>query len=96
MRAILEVILLILQFYVWILIASAVFSWLFAFNIINSSNQFVSQIGNTLYQLTEPVLGRVRRILPAFGSIDLSPIAVIFGIFLLQKIIVYYIYPNVF
>ncbi|MBL4645965.1 MAG: hypothetical protein COA52_13880 [Hyphomicrobiales bacterium] len=96
MRAILEVILLILQFYVWILIASAVFSWLFAFNIINSSNQFVSQIGNTLHQLTEPVLGRVRRILPSFGSIDLSPIAVIFGIFLLQKIIVYYIYPNVF
>lgn len=96
MRAILDVILVVLQLYVWVLIISAVFSWLFAFNVINGSNQFIATIGNTLHQLTEPVLSRVRRIVPAFGTIDISPIIVILGIFLLQNIIRYYIYPNVF
>ncbi|MEH6724805.1 MAG: YggT family protein [Hyphomicrobiales bacterium] len=96
MRAILDVILVVLQLYVWVLIISAVFSWLYAFNVINGSNQFVATIGNTLHQLTDPVLSRVRRIVPSFGSIDISPILVILGIFLLQNIIRYYIYPNVF
>jgi len=96
MRAILDVILVVLQLYVWVLIISAVFSWLYAFNVINSSNQVVATIGNTLHQLTEPVLSRVRRFVPAFGSVDVSPIIVILGIFLLQNIIRYYIYPNVF
>jgi len=96
MRAILDVILVVLQLYVWVLIISAVFSWLYAFNVINGSNQLVATIGNTLHQLTDPVLSRVRRIVPSFGSIDISPIIVILGIFLLQNIIRYYIYPNVF
>ncbi|MCR9236929.1 MAG: YggT family protein [Alphaproteobacteria bacterium] len=96
MRAILDVILVVLQLYVWVLIISAVFSWLYAFNVINGSNQVVATIGNTLHQLTEPVLSRVRRFVPAFGSVDISPIIVILGIFLLQNIIRYYIYPNVF
>tara|TARA_R110002124_G_scaffold150337_3_gene316764 strand:- start:1049 stop:1339 length:291 start_codon:yes stop_codon:yes gene_type:complete len=96
MRAILDVILVVLQLYVWILIISAVFSWLFAFNVINGRNQFVATIGNALHQLTEPVLSRVRRFVPTFGTIDVSPIIVILIIFLLQNIIRYYIYPNVF
>lgn len=96
MRAILDVILVVLQLYVWVLIISAVFSWLYAFNVINGRNQFVATIGNTLHQLTDPVLSRVRRIVPVFGTIDISPIIVILGIFLLQNIIRYYIYPNVF
>ncbi len=96
MRAILEVILIALDFYVWIIIASAIFSWLFAFNVINAGNQFVGMIGNFLYHMTEPALRPIRRFLPNMGGIDLSPIVLIFAIFLLQRIIVYYIYPNVF
>lgn len=96
MRAILDVVLLILDFYVWIIIASAIFSWLYAFNVVNSRNQFVSMIGNFLYQMTEPLLRPIRRILPNLGTIDLSPIALIFVIFFLQRVIAYYIYPNVF
>lgn len=95
MRAILDVVLVVLNLYVWVLIISAVYSWLFAFNVINGSNQVVATIGNALHQLTEPVLSRVRRYVPAFGTIDISPIVVILGIFLLQRIIAYYIYPNV-
>ncbi|MGI9401679.1 MAG: YggT family protein [Rhizobiaceae bacterium] len=96
MRAILDVILLILDLYVWIIIASAILSWLFAFNVVNARNQFVATIANILYQLTEPLLRPIRRIMPNLGAIDISPIILLLGIFLLQRIIVYYIYPNVF
>ncbi|MEM7461229.1 MAG: YggT family protein [Pseudomonadota bacterium] len=96
MRAILDVILLILDLYVWIIIASAILSWLFAFNVVNPRNQFVATIGNILYQLTEPLLRPIRRVMPNLGAIDISPIILLLGIFLLQRIIYYYIYPNVF
>ena len=96
MRALLDVVLLILNLYTWIIIASAVFSWLFAFNVINSRNQFVSMIGQALYNLTEPLLRPIRRYVPSMGGLDLSPIVLLLGIFLLQRIIAYYVYPNVF
>lgn len=96
MRALLDIILLALNLYVWIIIASAIFSWLFAFNVINARNQFVAMIGNFLYQATEPALRPIRRFMPSLGAIDISPIILILGIFLIQRIIVYYIYPNVF
>ena len=96
MRAILEVILLALDLYVWIIIASAIFSWLYAFNVINARNQFVGMIGNFLYQLTEPLLRPIRRFMPSLGTIDISPIVLILLIFLLRRVIILYIYPNVF
>jgi YggT family protein len=73
---------------VWIVvIASAIFSWLFAFNVINSSNQFVGQIGSMLYQLTEPMYRPIRRFVPSFNGLDLSPIIVLVIIFFLQRFI---------
>jgi YggT family protein len=96
MRALLDVILIALQLYVWIIIASVIFSWLFAFNVVNARNQFVATIGNALYQLTEPALRPIRRYVPIFGGLDISPIILILLIFLLQRVIVYYIYPAVF
>ena len=96
MRAILEVILIAFDFYVWIIIASAIFSWLFAFNVINASNQFVGMIGNFLYNMTEPALRPIRRFLPNMGGIDLSPIVLIFAIILVETVIIKYIHPNVF
>lgn len=96
MRAILDVVLIVLQLYTYVIIASAIFSWLYAFNIVNSSNQIIAAIGQMLYNLTEPVLRPVRRIMPNLGGIDISPIIVLLGIILIQNIIVMYIYPNVF
>lgn len=96
MRAILDVIMIALNIYVWIIIASAIFSWLYAFNVVNSGNQFVNAVGNFLYQATEPALRPIRRVMPNLGSIDISPIILLLLIFLLQRIIVYYVYPNVF
>ena len=74
----------ILNLIFWLVILSAIFSWLYAFNVVNSSNQFVSQVGNFLYQITEPLLRPIRRIVPAFGSIDISPIILLFAIMFLQ------------
>jgi YggT family protein len=96
MRAILDVILLILQIYVWLLIAAAILSWLVAFNVVNTRNQFVSSIGEFLYRITEPALRPIRGILPNLGGIDISPVILILIIFFIQNVIVRYIYPNVF
>jgi YggT family protein len=96
MRALLDVILLVLDLYIYVLIAAVVFSWLYAFNVVNPRNQIVGTIGNALYALTEPVLRPIRNRLPNFGGIDLSPIVVFLLIFLIQRVIISYIYPNVF
>jgi YggT family protein len=96
MRAVLDVVLLILNLYTWVIIASAILSWLVAFNVINVRNDVVRMIWNGVYQLTEPVLAPIRRRLPNFGGVDVSPIVLLLLIFLLQRLIAYYIYPNVF
>ncbi len=96
MRAILDIVLLVLQLYVWLLIASAVLSWLVAFNVVNTRNQFVATVGDFLYRITEPLLRPIRNFLPNLGGLDISPIILILIIFFIERIIVYYIYPNVF
>jgi YggT family protein len=76
---------LALDIYTWIIIASAVFSWLYAFNVVNSSNRFVASIGEFLYKVTEPVLRPLRNILPNLGGIDISPIVVLLIIFFIRQ-----------
>jgi YggT family protein len=76
-----------------VLIGSAIFSWLYAFNVINSSNQFVNAIGSFLYNVTEPVLRPIRRIMPDLGGIDISPIIVLLIIFFLRSLLWTSIYP---
>ena len=95
MRSILYVILLVLDLYIWLLIAAAVLSWLVAFNVVNARNQFVAMVGDFLYRITEPVLRPIRNVIPAFGGLDISPIIVILIILFIQRVITYYIYPNV-
>lgn len=96
MRAILDVILLALQLYVWLLIVSAILSWLIAFNVVNVRNEVVRTIWNFLYQVTEPVLRPIRNVMPNLGGIDISPIILVLIIILIQRVIVYYVYPSVF
>ena len=68
----------------WLVIASAVFSWLIAFNVVNLSNPFVSQVANFLWQMTEPMLRPIRRVIPNLGAIDISPIVLLLAIQFLQ------------
>jgi YggT family protein len=96
MRAVLDIVLLVLQIYIWLLIAAAVLSWLVAFNVVNTRNQVVHMIGDMLYRLTEPLLRPIRSMLPHLGGIDISPVVLILLILLLENVIIRYIYPNVF
>ena len=66
--------------YIWVIIASAILSWLVVFNVVNVRNRFVYQLGRFLDAITEPVLRPIRRIIPLIGGIDLSPIVLIFGL----------------
>ena len=96
MRAILNIALLALDIYKYVIIATAVMSWLIAFNIVNVRNDVVRSIWNTLLALTEPLLQRIRRYLPNTGGIDISPVILFLIILLIQQIIILYIYPYVF
>ena len=74
MRAILDIVIIILDLYVWLLIASAILSWLIAFNVVNTRNQFVAAVAEFLYRITEPALAPIRRFMPNLGGLDISPI----------------------
>jgi YggT family protein len=93
MIPVLNTIMFALQIYIWILIAAAIFSWLYAFNVINSRNEFVNMIGRFLFAVTDPVLRPIRRFMPDLGGVDISPIIVFILIYLIQQLIVYYLYP---
>ena len=95
MRAVLDIVIIVLDLYVWLLIASAILSWLIAFNVVNTRNQFVAAIAEFLFRITEPVLAPIRRFMPNLGGLDISPIILILLIMLIQRVILYYIYPNV-
>ena len=96
MRAILDIVLVVLEIYVWLLIAAAVLSWLIAFNVVNTRNQFVAVVGDFLFRITEPLLAPIRQRMPNLGGIDVSPVILILLIFLIERIIRHYIYPSVF
>jgi len=66
-----------ISIYIWILIASAILSWLLAFNVLNPRNQVVGTIGDFLYRITEPALRPSRRFVPFIGGIDISPVVLI-------------------
>ena len=86
----------VITLYIWILIAAAVLSWLVAFNVVNARNPAVAMIGEFLFRITEPVLRPIRAMLPNLGGIDISPIILFLIIILIERVIIYYIYPYVF
>jgi YggT family protein len=95
MRALFLVIDLALQLYIYLLVASAVLSWLIAFNVVNVRNQFVATIADFLYRITEPALRPIRNLMPNLGGIDISPVILIFIIIFIRYVIFLYILPNV-
>jgi YggT family protein len=95
MLALIQTVVLALDLYWWIIIASAIFSWLYAFNVVNPRNQFVGTIGNMLYKLTEPALRPIRRFMPDLGGIDISPIILLLILFFIRQFIATTIAPMV-
>ncbi len=87
----LQIVDIILTVLWWFIIAQAVMSWLIAFNVINTHNEFVGQIWMVLDRITEPLYRPFRRIMPDFGGIDLTPMVVLILIIIIQGPILGYI-----
>ncbi|CAN7305402.1 YggT family protein [Devosia sp. LjRoot16] len=90
MFAILQTLSFILNIVWWIFLIMIIMSWLISFNVINTRNQFVASIWRVLNQITEPILKPIRRVIPAMGGLDLSPLIVFVIIFFLQNLIGFY------
>lgn len=77
----------ILDIFTWLIIASAIMSWLVAFGVVNLRNRFVRTVVDMLYRLTEPVLRPIRRVLPNLGGIDISPVVALLLVFFIQHLL---------
>ena len=86
----------VITIYLWIIIINAILSWLVAFNVLNTQNRFVFSILDTTYKLTDPVLNKIRRFIPMFGSIDISPVILILILMFLRNIIFEIFAPGLF
>ena len=93
MLSLIQLLLAAINIYTWIIIGSAVFSWLYAFNVVNPRNQFIGMVGNALYRMTEPVLRPIRRFLPDLGGIDISPIVLLLLLFFAERLIINHLVP---
>jgi YggT family protein len=81
---IIALIMVLLDLYWWIVVIAVVVSWLIAFNVINTQNNFVRSLLRALDALTEPVFRRIRQVVPPIGGLDLSPLVVLLAIWFIQ------------
>ena len=82
-----QLLILLIQLYIYLIIFSVIVSWLVAFNVLSPDNQKVRNLLRLLDKCIDPVFRPVRRYIPSIGGIDITPIIVIFGLMLLQNII---------
>ena len=90
------VIMTILKYYSYVVIANVIISWLVAFNVLNTQNRFVYSILEFTYKLTEPFLNRIRRFIPNLGAFDISPIILLLLIWFIEMCMKLYIAPLIF
>jgi YggT family protein len=82
-----EVLIILLSVLWWIIIIQAILSWLVAFNVINTYNDFVRTFLGALDRITEPLYRPFRRILPDFGGLDFSPFVVLIIVLMLDRLL---------
>lgn len=90
MASLLILISTVIEIFIWLLIANAILSWLVAFNVVNTSNQFVNTVGTFLYRVTEPPLRPIRRVIPTMGGLDVSPVVLILVLIFLRNLLFEY------
>src|SRR6185312_14679884 len=84
----------VIDIYTWIVIASAIMSWLVAFGVVNTRNQFIRMVVEFLYRVTEPALRPIRRIMPNLGGVDISPVILLLLLFFLRSLMAEYVFAN--
>ncbi len=87
MNALLITLSSVISLYIYVIIASAVFSWLIAFNVVNTQNKFVYTVYDILNRLTEPALAPIRRFMPNLGGLDISPVILLLALIFVQNFI---------
>lgn len=85
--ALYQIIVILLDVLWWIIIIQAILSWLIAFNVINTSNDFIRTVLVALDRMTQPIYQPIRRIMPDLGALDLSPMVVLLAILILRQAI---------
>lgn len=91
MLTLLQIIAFLLYVLWWVIIIQAVLSWLVAFNVINTSSDFVRSVLHALDRITGPLYAPIRRIMPDLGALDLSPLVVLLILYILMNIVI----PNI-
>ncbi|MGH6883300.1 MAG: YggT family protein [Hypericibacter sp.] len=77
----------VIKLYSWVVIGSAIMSWLVSFGVLNTRNRFVYQVGDVLYRLTEPALRPIRRVVPTVGGLDLSPVVLLLLLYFIRLVV---------
>ena len=86
----------LITIYLWIIIINAILSWLVAFNILNTQNRFVFSVLDATYKMTDPALSKIRRYIPSFGSVDISPVILILLLLFLRNLVFEFLAPGLF
>jgi YggT family protein len=81
----------VVDVYIWLLLARVILGWLIQFNVVNTRNQFVNMVGGFFYQVTEPALKPIRRVVPLLGGIDISPVVLILLLVFLRNLFFEYV-----
>ncbi len=87
MESLIALVSLLITLYIYAILASVILSWLVAFNVVNTSNRVVYQVGDFLYRITEPALRPIRNFLPAMGGIDISPLILLLVLWFAQRLL---------
>lgn len=87
-----NIVMIAINLYFYLIIASAILSWLVAFNVVNTQNRIVYMIGDFLYRVTEPALRPIRRFMPSLGPVDISPIILMLILIFLQQVLAKLVY----
>lgn len=79
-----EILVTLLDLYVYVIIIDIILSWLINFKVVNAANPVVSQVHTVTYKLTNPAYRYIRQVVPSIGGLDLSPLVLFFGVRLVQ------------
>ena len=90
MNSLLGLIIQIISLYKLVLLIYIIATWLISFNVINTSNRFIYSAMEILYRLSEPSLRLVRKYVPTFGNVDISPIIVYLLLWFIQSLLIEY------
>jgi YggT family protein len=88
--SLLDFIQMVIQFYIVVVFISVILSWLIVFDVVNRRNRAVYMFADSFNRMTEPALRPIRRRLPDLGGVDISPIILLFILYLIKDVVIGY------